>query len=543
MQKSIFRLARATRSSRLNGAVSALALAIAGLSAHGASAGQAVDVIVRGGTIYTGAEQAPFVGDVAIRDDKIVYVGPPTKAFDAKRVIAAKGMIVSPGFIDVHTHPDSYIRSLDAKERLNAPWLMQGVTTIFIGVDGYGTPDVKSDLDAFEAKKVGTNLAAYVGFGAVRKRVLGDDARAPTPAELDQMKGLVRKGMCEGAIGFSTGLFYAPQSFSTTEEVIALAREAGSRGGVYDSHQRDESSYSIGLLNSVKEAIRIGREAGMPVHFAHLKALGVDLQGQAPAVIKLIDEARAAGQDVTADQYPWLASGTSLQAALVPGWAVDGGYEALIKRLDDPATLARIRVEMAENLRRRGGADSMLLTASDAPWTGKKLSEQAKIWGVDPLDAAIRIIREAPSKIGVASFNMIDSDVDLIMQQLWVVTGSDGSNGHPRQYATFPEKYAVYVQKRKVLTLGAFIRHSSGLSADMFKLDRRGYLRPGYFADVVVFDPQGYKPKADYVHPRELTVGVVDLLVNGTLAIDNGKLTEAAPGRMLRHPPPAGACS
>ncbi|MDB5455418.1 MAG: amidohydrolase [Caulobacter sp.] len=529
-----------TKSSFKLVASACVAALLAGASA--ARAAEPVDLIIKGGTIYTGAEQAPFVGDVAIVGDKIVYVGAASAAYQAKHTIQAKGKIVAPGFIDAHTHPDSYIRSPDAAVRANAPWLTQGVSTIFIGVDGYGTPDVKDDFAKFEAEQVGTNLAAYVGFGAVRGRVLGQDARAPTAAELDQMKGLVRKGMCEGAIGLSAGLFYAPQSFATTEEVIAVAKEAGSRGGVYDTHQRDESSYTIGLLDSVREAIRIGKEAGMPVHFAHLKALGVDLQGQAPAVIKIIDDARAAGQDVTADQYPWLASGTSLDAALLPRWSVDGGYEALIKRLDDPATLAKIRAEMAENLRRRGGADSMLLTGADAPWTGKRLSEMAKIWNLDPLDAALRVIREAPKKTSVASFNMIDSDVDLIMKQPWVVTGSDGSNGHPRQYATFPEKYAVYVQKRKVITLANFIRHSTGLTADMFKLDHRGYLRAGYYADVVVFDPATYAPKADYVHPRELSVGVDALLVNGAPAIEAGKLTGARPGRALRHTP-TGACS
>ena len=278
----------------------------------------------------------------------------------------------------------------------------------------------------------------------------------------------------------------------------------------------------------------------MPVHFAHLKALGVDLQGQAPAVIRIIEEARAAGQDVTADQYPWLASGTQLDSALLPRWAIDGGHDALIKRLDDPATLAKIRAEMADNLRRRGGAESLLLTDTDAPWTGQRLSALARVWNLDPRDAALRVIREAPTKTSAASFNMIDADVDLIMKQPWVVTGSDGSEGHPRQYATFPKKYAVYVRQRKLISLRDFIRHSTGLTADMFKLDHRGYLRAGYYADVVVFDPATYAPKADYLHPRELSVGVSELLVNGASAIGGGKITGAAAGRALRRKPTGG---
>ena len=282
---------------------------------EGVSAAETADLVISGGTIYTGGDEAPFVGDIAVTADKIVYVGPHAGAPTAKASIDAKGMIVAPGFIDVHTHPESFIRSPDAAKRLNAPWLMQGVSTTFIGVDGRGIPDVAADHAQFEAQKIGTNIVSYVGFGAVREAVLGQDARAPTPSELERMKALVAKGMCEGAIGLSAGLFYAPQSFAHTDEVVALAREAARRGGVYDTHQRDESSYSIGLMNSVKEVLQIGREAEIPVHFAHLKALGIDLQGQIPEVIRLIVEARATGQRVTADQYPWLASSTSLDAS------------------------------------------------------------------------------------------------------------------------------------------------------------------------------------------------------------------------------------
>ncbi|MDB5460277.1 MAG: amidohydrolase, partial [Caulobacteraceae bacterium] len=412
------------------GTAIALVLAAAG-AGQAVAQPKAVDVIVRGGTVYTGAEQAPFVGDVAFDQDKIVYVGPASgDHFTAKRTIDAKGMIVAPGLIDAHTHPDFYIRSADPALRVNAPWLAQGVSTVFIGVDGYGTPDVKADQDKLEQDKIGTNVVSYVGFGAIRNRILQQDARAPSPAELDQMKALVAKGMCEGAIGFSTGLFYAPQSFAKTEEVIALAKEAAKRGGVYDTHQRDESNYTIGVLNSVKEVIRIGREAGMPVHIAHLKALGVDVQGQGQAIVDLINQARASGLDATADEYPWLASGSSLQASLVPGWAVDGGYPAMIKRFDDPATMEKIRVEMRENLRRRGGADSMLLTAYDVPWSGKTLTAMAAEWKVEPIEAAVRILRQARNKGSIASFNMADRDVDLIMKQPWVVTSSDGSDGH-----------------------------------------------------------------------------------------------------------------
>lgn len=538
-----FRLARRLRTLSL---VSGVAV----ITAIGSAAmAEKVDVLIRGGTIYDGGSGDPYLGDVALKGDRIVHVG-RSSGVTATQVIDAKGMIVAPGFIDAHTHADSFIRSPDAAVRVNAAWLDQGVSTVMIGVDGFGTPDVGEDAAKLQASGIGTNIVPFIGFGAVRQRVLGQDARAPRPDELTAMKTLVARGMCEGATGFSAGLFYPPQSFAKTEEVVAVAREAAIRGGLYDTHQRDESSYTIGLLGSVKEAINIGRQAGMPVHFAHLKALGVDVQGQAPAVIAEIEAARKAGQDVTADQYPWLASGSSLDASLLPGWAVDGGGAALVKRLDDPATLAKIRDEMQNNLRRRGGPKALLLIAQDFPWTGKTLDQVATEWQVDPRDAALRIIRQSIETTelgkkgkgtGVASFNMAQADVDLLMQQPWVVTSSDGSDGHPRMFATFPEKYVKYVRDRKVISLKTFVRQSTGLTADIYKVDNRGYLKPGYYADVVVIDPARYTPRADYVHPRELSVGVTRLFVNGALAVKDGQTTGATAGRALLRSKPA-AC-
>ncbi|WP_303795448.1 N-acyl-D-amino-acid deacylase family protein [Sandarakinorhabdus limnophila] len=517
-----------------------------GLQAASA-APEPADVVIRGGTVHDGSAGAPYIGDVAIKGDRIVYVGTGAP-MTAARTIDASGMIVTPGFIDPHTHADSFLRAPDAATRVNAAWLHQGVTSVMIGVDGSGTPDVGDDARKLTASGVGTNIVPFVGFGAVRQRVLGQAARAPDTADLARMQGLVAKAMCEGATGLSTGLFYAPQSFAKTEEVIAVAREAAKRGGLYDTHQRDESSYSLGLLGSVREVLTIGREAGMPVHFAHIKALGVDLQGQAQAVINLIEAARAAGQAVTADQYPWLASGTSLDAALLPRWAVDGGDAALLKRLDDPAALARIRADMAENMRRRGGAASLLLISEGFEWTGKTLEGLAQAWQVDPRDAALRIIRDSIAGraagrqgrgTGVASFNMAQADVDLLMQQPWVVTSSDGSDGHPRMFASFPEKYRRYVKERPVITRTDFIHRSTGRTADIYKLAGRGYLRSGYYADVAVIDPEKFVPRADYLKPRELSDGVAHLFVNGTAALADGRATGALPGRVLLRPTPA----
>ena len=510
------------------------------------------DVLITGGKVYDGSTAAAMTGDVAIKGDKIVYVGPKAP-MSARRTIDAHGMIVSPGLIDAHTHSDHFLNSPDPAQRAVPAWVTQGVSTVFIGVDGAGPPDLKGEFDRYKAQGVGTNVVSYVGFGAIRKQVIGDAARAPTPDELAKEEALTVQGMCDGAIGLSTGLFYAPQNFAKTDEVIALAREAGARGGIYDTHQRDESSYSIGLMASSREVLQIGREGHIPVHFSHIKALGHDVWGQSKDLIKLIDDARARGQNVTANNYPWLASHTGLDAALIPRWASDGGAPAMLKRFDDPALMARIKKEMAENLDRRGGAQTLLLTSGEADganiskgpppaWSGKYLSDLAKEWKMDPLDAAIRVLRESHGHASVVSFNISEADLENFMKQPWVVTSSDGGPGHPREYATFPTKFAVYVKQKHVIDTGFFIRHSSGLTADMFKLDRRGYLKPGYFADVLVFDPNGYVPKADYVHPAVLSEGVQELFVNGVAAVDNGKMTGSLSGRPLPHTPTAGTC-
>ncbi|MDZ3799454.1 MAG: amidohydrolase family protein [Xanthomonadales bacterium] len=506
------------------------------------------DLAIVGGLLHDGGEGAAHVRDLVIRDGRVLAVGvDAARRYDATRTIDARGLVVAPGFIDPHTHPDRYIRSDDPLERRNLPWLHQGVTTIAIGVDGGGTPHQADQRAWFEDHGIGTNLVPYVGFGPVRREVLEEVARAPDADELARMEALVARAMCEGAFGFSTGLFYAPQSFAGTDEVVALARQAAVRGGLYDTHQRDESSYDIGLLASTREAIEIGRRAGMPVHIAHIKALGQDVHGQAAALVELVEQARARGERVTADQYPWLASGTRLSSALLPRWAQDGGRRALLQRLDDPRQAARIEDGIGENLRRRGGADALLLTAAGQPWTGRTLAQVAQDWGIDPVQAALRIFREDDrpgSGPGdqVASFNMDEDDVRLLMRQAWVATSSDGNDGHPRQYATFPEMYVRYVRQQQVLDLDAFIHRSTGLTAGILGLEDRGRLVPGAWADVVVFDPEGYAPNATYLSPRELSSGVRTLLVNGVPAIDGGRATAALAGHMLRHAPPEGTC-
>jgi len=502
--------------------------------------------VIAGGTIYDGSSTTPVTGDVVVIGDKIVSVGPGAgKKYPGAKRIDAKGLVIAPGFIDPHTHSDALIWGKTPQERLVEPWLTQGVTTIFTGVDGYGqgAGTVKALLDHADTGGIGPNVATFVGFGAVRVKVLKNDDREPTPAELDQMKTITAQGMCDGAFGLSSGLFYAPQSFSKTPEVIALAGEAAKRGGIYDTHQRDESSYSIGLMNSVAEAIEIGRAAGLPVHFAHIKALGADVHGKAGEIVAAVEAARAKGQNVTADQYPYEASGSGLVASLVPRWAQDGGAAALVKRLETPADRARIVAEMAPNLVRRGGPNAVLLRGAGQPWAGKRLDVVAADWKVDPVEAAVRIIladggRGSP----IVSFNMIEPDIKLLMQQPWVMTGSDGSAGHPRMYGTFPTKYAKYVVAEKAIDIVTFINSSTGRTADFYKLDRRGHLKAGYFADIVVFDPKTYRPRATYLEPELTSEGVRTLIVNGTAVIEGGKLTGTAGGKAIRHRATAGTC-
>lgn len=521
---------------------------LAGCASQPAAPDLQADTLIHDGLLFDGSGGDGRIADIAIRGDRILAVGPDLRRrYRATREIDASGLVVAPGFIDPHTHPDTYLRSSDPAMRRILPWLHQGVTTIFIGIDGGGTPDIAADRARLEAAGIGTNVAAYVGLGPVRTRVLGHDARAPDAAELDAMRGLVAGAMCEGAFGLSAGLFYAPQSFAATDEVVALAREAALRGGVYDTHQRDESSYSLGLMGSLEEVLEIGRRAELPVHVAHIKALGADVHGRAGDVVARIERARAQGQRVTADQYPWLASSTGLGAALLPRWAVDGGRPALFARLDDPATAARIRAEMGENLQRRGGADAILMTGTGWPWSARTLQQFADDSGIDPIAAALRIIREGGtgrtgSAQRIASFNMRRDDVDLFMRQPWVLTASDGGDGHPRQYATFPEKYARFVAAEGVIDLAAFIHRSTGLTAETFGIVERGFLRAEHFADVLVFDPERYAPRADYVRPNVLSEGVAHLFVNGVPMIDAGHAAHALPGRVLQHRPPPGSC-
>ncbi len=501
------------------------------------------DVLITGGEVHDGTGNPGRKADVAIHGDRIVYIGPEGKThIAAERTIDARGMLVLPGFIDPHTHADSALLSDDPRQRTNAAYLHQGVTTVVIGNDGGGDPDIAKSAADIASAGVGTNVGMMVGFGPVRSEIVGDRDRAPTAVELAAMKSRVADAICQGALGFSTGLHYAPQTFAETSEIVALASEAGMRGAVYDSHLRDESSYSIGLETSVAEAIDIGRRSGSAVHIAHIKALGPDVWGKSADVIGLIEKAQASGIRVTADQYPWRASGTRISNALVPRWALDGGMEGLRDRLASAETRAQLRREMVENLRRRGGPASLLVTrgfGEAAKWDGMTLAEVAEAMGVDPVDAAIDVLQSSDAR--VASFNMSQEDLDAFAVRSWVMTGSDGSTGHPRKYASYPKAYRELVVSGK-MQLADFVRRSSGLVADTLDLAGRGYLVEGAYGDIAVIDASEFAPRATYVDPEVLATGVRYLFVNGTLALDGGTETGALAGSPLLRDAPAESC-
>jgi N-acyl-D-aspartate/D-glutamate deacylase len=374
----------------------------------------------------------------------------------------------------------------------------------------------------------------YIGQGSVRGAVMGMSANAPTAAQMDSMRALVRRGMTAGAIGMSTGLYYAPGSYSTTEEVIDLSKIAAAAGGLYDSHIRDESSYTTGLVASVNEVIRIGREAHMPVHISHIKALGVDVWGQSDTVIALMKKARTEGVDVTASQYPYTASGTGVGASLLPRWAETGGRDSLAWRIKDPATHARLVTEMTENMRRRGGANTLLITGGrDSTVRGKRLDEVARMWSLPPIEAAMRIILNGDAS--VASFNMNEKDIVNFMKQDFITTDSDGSDGHPRKYGTFPKLYHEYVMQKHVLTLPQMVKRSSATSAAILGFKDRGTIARDQLADIIVFDPNTFEDRATYEQPTLLAAGMQYVLVNGTVTIENGKYTGATAGRVLHR--------
>jgi len=487
------------------------------------------DILIINGTVYDGSAGPSRQSNIAIIGERIVSLNAATDAA-ADNVIDANGLAVVAGFIDPHTHAEDEVFNVPANANIN--YLTQGVTTVFIGNDGGGISEGATGIAAMRSQGIGTNVGFFAGHQAIRRKVMGLEDRVPGTAELDAMRKLVAIEMEAGALGLSTGLFYTPGSFAATAEVIELAKVAAEYSGVYDSHMRDESSYNIGLLGSVEELIEIGEKADIPVHAAHLKALGTDVWGQSGDVIALIESARGRGIDVTADQYPWRASGTRFAAALIPGWVRADSTEAMFGRIANPDLQDRIREEMQANLRRRGGEDSMLVTG-ESEWRGMTLGEISEQMSVAPVDAAIAVVRGGNPSI--ASFNMNPDDISAIAIQPWVMTGSDGSKGHPRKFASYPKAYRDFVVEQSLMPMEKFVHRSSGLVADSFGLCDRGYLEEGRRADIAIIDRETFLPVANFQNPTALATGVTHLLVNGIFVIRDGNLTGALPGAVIHR--------
>jgi N-acyl-D-amino-acid deacylase len=494
------------------------------------------DFVLRGVTLVDGSGAAAVVGDLALKGDRIVAVG----RFDVRgrpREIDGTGLVAAPGFIDLHTHSDTALQQAGTRNNLN--YLLQGVTTVVTGNCGSGPADVGAYYRTLEAGGVGSNVLHLVPHNDVRRAVLENVDRAPNADELRRLENLVDKGMKDGAWGLSTGLIYNPGTYAQTAELVALARVAGKHGGLYASHIRDEGT---GLLPALEEALTIGREAGLPVHVSHLKASGRASWGKAADAVALLDRARRGGMVVTADQYPYTASSTSLSATLIPARFRAGERKEYLQRLADPDQVRQLRAAVAERLEGGRGAEIRIASCPARPtWNGKDLEALARAEKKDVADLVLQIERLGGAQ--VVNFSMNEEDVRLIMKQPWVATASDGGAmtptagmvPHPRAFGCFARKIGRYAIADGLLTLPQAVRSASGLPADILRLPERGYLKTGYFADVVVFDPRTFRDRATYDQPQQYAEGVRYLFVNGRLAVDEGKATNVLAGRVLRH--------
>ena len=499
------------------------------------------DLLIRNGYVLDGSGNPWFRADVAVRGDRIAAVGRLAGA-SARREIDATGRYVTPGFIDAHSHAGS---ALDDPERSPAhPLLAQGITTVFINPDGGGAVDLAAQRAALLRDGLGVNAGQLVPHGSVRTAVIGMDDRLATEAELDSMRLLVRRGMEAGAFGLSSGPFYTPGSFSDTRELVELAKVAAEYGGVYTSHIRDESNYGIGLEAAVEEVITVAREAGLPGIVTHIKALGPPVWGLSQPLVDRIDRARADGISVYADQYAYTASATGLVPALVPRWAQDGGSEALLARLHDPADTARIRAAMSENLARRGGAERIQFrrVERDTALDGRLLSDVAREAGQDPITYAIALIGRGTPFPQIISFNQTEEDVETFMRQPWTMTCTDGAlprwgEGvpHPRGFGAFTRKLAYYVRERGTVDLPFAVRSMTSLPAQVFGLTDRGALRAGAYADILIFDPAQVRHQGTFTDPYHLAEGMAYVFVNGQAAIWAGAFTEELAGGVLRR--------
>ncbi|WNC70525.1 amidohydrolase family protein [Thalassotalea psychrophila] len=490
-----------------------------------------VDLLIINGTVYTGDNLTPQSLDIAICEQVICGLHQTGEHnVDAKKIIDAKGKVVSPGFIDPHTHSLAELRSSDKNHNLN--YLTQGVTTVVNGNDGEGPVDIAATANLLEENGIGTNVALFVGHGSVREQVMGREQRFATEAELTEMSALVEQAMIDGALGLSSGLYYVPGSYANTAEVIALAKIASKHNGIYDTHMRDESTFNIGFLSSLDEAIEVAEQANIHLHLAHIKALGVDVWGQSQQAIEKIELAQKNGISISADQYPWLASGTKLHSAVMPKWVMADSKEAFYQRLNDPKLSEKLNQEIKENIRRRGGPTSLLVTAfKEQNLVGLNLKQIAEQRNLTAVATAMQLVQEGD--VRVASFNMSPTDVEAFMLKPWVVTSSDGTNGHPRKFASFPQKYSEYVRNKKLLTIGEFISRSSSQTAKILGLQQRGSLKLDFKADVIIFDADEFAPQASFAKWNEYSKGVDAVIINGNVVIENEQYLNKLAGKFI----------
>jgi N-acyl-D-aspartate/D-glutamate deacylase len=493
-----------------------------------------VDILLKGGTIVDGTGEAPYEGSVAVRDGRIVAIGADINDSAARETIDCGGLVICPGFIDLHNHSDNTILTPETRDA--RCYLTQGCTTLVTGNCGGGKRDTGEFYEELADSGIGANIAHLVPHGAIRDQVMGKGRRAPTEKELRQMKDLVAAGMRDGAWGMSTGLLYVPSAFADTDELVALAQTVAEHGGIYASHIRSEDDE---LFEAVEEVIEIARRAGLPCHISHIKASDPGNWGKLWVVARMVEQARSSGLKVTADQYPYNASSTSMMALLLPDKEREGGEAATAERLNNPNEAARLRPLVAKEIQASG--PMMIASFRSKPqWLGKTLHEVAKLENCEPVDIAFELFRD-PRAQGV-HFGMGEEDVRFAMTLPWVATASDGSSKiddgtrpHPRSYGTFPRKIGHYAIREKVLSMPAAVRSASGLPADILGMTDRGYLRENLVADVVVFDPKKLEDRATYEKPFETSAGIRWVLVNGKVAIADGVPQDVLAGRPLRR--------
>jgi N-acyl-D-amino-acid deacylase len=499
------------------------------------------DIIFAGGMIYDGGGGAPFIADIGLRDGRISSVGDLTTAV-ADETIDVSGLVVAPGFIDAHSHAvldEEYGR--DGHE-----FLAQGITTVALGLDGFGPWRVAERLTSWEEAGIGVNALTFVGHNDIRLEILGMDARAPSVEELGEMKAMVRSGMEGGAFGLSTGLFYTPGFYSATDEVIALAKVAAEwDGAIYDTHDRDlGATYrGVGYDASVAEGIRIGEESGLRVIFSHFNPQGSSNYGRADVGARMIDEARGRGVEVWAAQHPYTATQSSLKAYALPRWASAGGTDEVLRRFAHPDTATLLAVQIMESLAMRGGPDKIMIVDDDPDLNGRTLGALADEWGATVPETVHRIVQEN-GNASVMNLDLYDLDNTRYLARMpWMMTCTDGRSPsnvrtvtHPRVYGAFPRKMRLFALDGDDIDVAFAVRSFSGLAADFFGLDDRGYVRPGQRADLVVLDLDRYRDMAEMGDPHHFAEGAVHVLVNGTFAIRDGEFVDVRAGVALRAP-------